>query len=200
MCFTMKTNTRLLSVSLFWLSLTVITTLWVFCNHSSTLLCNFNTITYTPHSTSQGERKKGNACVCMYSSLFCVDYSCKKPRSHSPLSWSMTLQYYSLFGCLPNRNIVYTVKHHPLVRGENNSLGCHSPDKDNTSFPLWRPAMPLINRWLVCFLMGLMCMFLLQQHLIQRHTHRHTQTLCTRHAMPRQSGHFCFCSPLLLVF
>lgn len=38
----------------------------------------------------------------------------------------------SVFGCLPLRNILYIVKHHPLVRGENNSLGCHSSDKDST--------------------------------------------------------------------
>lgn len=94
---------------------------------------------------------------------------------------------------LPTENILYTVKHHPLVRGENNSLGCHS-DKDSTQASPLPPCMQVTIRgyWCVFWRSGL------RVHPSKITPQPQTQTVCTLSATPRQSGHFCFCSPLLL--
>lgn len=65
------------------------------------------------------EREKRSACVYTHQS--------------APVIPVKALQLLSVW-VSPYRNVLYKVKHHPLVRGENSSLGCHSTDKRaNTS-------------------------------------------------------------------
>lgn len=55
-----------------------------------------------------------------------IPVNATKPRS-SLLEHDITVFWVS-----PHGDKLYIVKHHPLVRGENDSLGCHSSDKDTT--------------------------------------------------------------------
>lgn len=122
-----------------------------------------------------------------------------KGSHDDPLSWSVTLQYYGVIWVSPHRNTPYTVKHHPLVRGGNNSLGCHSSDKDTTQAPLTATlhAGDKMGDW--CVFRGDRPAVLWVDHHISVRGAQAGRTLSARRAMPRQSGHFCFCSPLLLL-
>lgn len=124
------------------LSLTVITTHWVFCNHSSTQL-------HTHTVYVRQENGEIHVCAC---TVFCEDYSCE---SHVATVLSPGVWHYSIIvylGVSPTETLCTQWSTIPWSEGRTTVWAVTLQTKTTQASP-WRPAMQLINRWLVCFLM-----------------------------------------------